>query len=371
LVALGSVSAQQKGENDNDPPLKMGLLRDVGVSADGKLAIAGDSEGNIWVWDIRKRDLIRVIRGNSENENAIYHFAFSADGKRAIVGIQKGIQLGGEPRTKLWRETLTFWDLSAGVRLRAFDLEDEQIYAVALSRDGKHAISVGLWKTIIPEGLNPLTVTPFNVKFVMAVRLWDTASGKLLRTLQAEELHFPVCISPSGKSIVSPLAHRRDLMGGKQKWELRRWDLQGAFLGTKSMSAEFTAMNVTCCEISPEGKHIAIGHPAGFLSLWNIETGKLAWYYQTDVVRQSIVIERRWVGSVAFSPDKKRIVAAGGGVFMIELATGKSAPKFVGTADGVASVNFTPDGAMVLGARPNGVQFWDSDTGHAVFTLKR
>ncbi len=52
LVASSFCVVAQPAEskdNDNGPPPKMGPLRDVAISADGKLAMAGDSERNIWV----------------------------------------------------------------------------------------------------------------------------------------------------------------------------------------------------------------------------------------------------------------------------------------------------------------------------------
>ena len=98
LVTATGVCAQvqpEKRDNDNDPPPKMGLLRDVGISADGKLAFAGDSERNIWVWDVAKRELVRVISDPFTSHNTHPRFAFSADGKFAVVGNETGDQRMG------------------------------------------------------------------------------------------------------------------------------------------------------------------------------------------------------------------------------------------------------------------------------------
>src|ERR1043165_923603 len=119
LVVTGSnllwaQAPPQRPDNDNttvSPPPMLGKIRDIAISRDGKFAIAGDSERTIWVWDVAKRKLIRAIQDRSTNQNTIPHYAFSADGKFAVVGNERGNQIGGIPNTILDSKTLTLWDL--------------------------------------------------------------------------------------------------------------------------------------------------------------------------------------------------------------------------------------------------------------------
>jgi WD40 repeat protein len=376
LIGAGMLWAQvlpARPDNSNDPAPKMGLLRDVGISADGKLAFAGDSEGTIWVWSVANRKLVRAIQDRSHLKDPC--FAFSADGKFAVVGYQHDIQPRAD-RPKPWGlETLTFWDLTAGVKIRALALQDEPVYAVALSPDGKRALSVSHWKTVEPEPDGRERGIRLDRRFY-ALKLWDTSNGKLVRTLSYQEVFEPIAFSPTGRFFASPLLGPAPIYPDKQIWYLKKWGTGGGFFGAKSMAAQWPRMEIWCLTVSPDGKQVAVGHYCD-VSLWNIDTGKLLWHHITQVVRDGAVIEEGRVGSVAFSPDGKRVVAAGvrrgrgtkGGMVMLDTTTGKKISALVGATEGVASVSFTPDGAMLFGASGEGLRFLDAHTGKTLFTL--
>jgi WD40 repeat protein len=369
--------------NSNDAPPKMGLIRDVGISADGKLAFAGDANRVIWIWDVPKRKLVRAIQDRSQNRNTFPCFAFSSDGKFALVGNAHG---GGFLNSILDRETLTFWDLSSGIKLRAFECQGESVYGVALSPDGKRALSVSLCKTILPEGIHPSVVRWHQISSVDALRLWDTSNGTVVRSLfdeNAECANSEACFSADGRFFAGaaspvklPPRTRRNV---NAEYPLKIWAIDA---GRFKPSAEFLCAGYRSITFSPDSKHIAIGHGSN-ISLWNLATGKRLWNH--DSCAGSTV--GRWpvgsAASVAFSPDGKRLVAAGpgtrgilgvsrdriGGMTMLDVATGERVRGFVGTKEWVGSVSFTPDGKMLIGACVEGLRFWDSQTGEPFFTL--
>src|SRR5207245_6345500 len=124
------------------------------------------------------RKLIRTIPDSSENRGTFPCYAFSADGKYALLGNYRSPLLGDAG--KLDPDTFTFWDLQTGCKLRSFATNGEEVYQVALSPNGKWALSVNICKRVIPDDGKRL---PYALR---AVRLWDTATGKIIRTLVEE-----------------------------------------------------------------------------------------------------------------------------------------------------------------------------------------
>jgi WD40 repeat protein len=386
LIATGArfLSAQgdqPRQDNSDDPPPKMGLIRDVGVSADGKLVLAGDENRVIWVWDVSKRKLVRAIQDRSPLKNPC--FAFSADGKFAVVGYRHDVQRRADPMRPEGLKPLAFWDLTAGVRLRDLALENEPVYAVAISPNGKRVISVSHCKTIVPEGRNPMTVRPFEITYGFAIRLWDTSSGRLLRTLLDDGGPSPVAFTRGGQLCASGRVGAKAPEIAKQPWTLEKWETDsGQRRAVKSMAAAWRSMELACMSFSPDGKLLAIGHSWG-ASLWNLQTGQLSWNHGTHVTRDGVRFDDWPVTSVAFSLDGKRVVAAGGGygflngigcsrggMVVLDTMTGKIEPDFISTKEWVRSVSFMPDGKVLVGASRNGIGIWNAQTGVLLWTLK-
>lgn len=369
-------------DNSSDLAPKMGWLRDVGISKDGKTAFAGDSERSIWVWDVDKRELIRVIRDPFTSHNTNPRYAFSADGKHALVGNENGTQRLGWGVREPDHERLTSWDLTSGRKLRAFEIKGESVYAIALSPDGSQALSASVWKTI-PHPDNPPPYTAHHSQYkafpMCILRLWDTTSGKTVCALGNNGEFGRSAFSLDGKFIVSSFAGPKPPFNEKQTWILKKWDTaRREDLGAKTMFGQWSPMDMACIRLSPDNSHAAIGSGQG-VSLWNLETGKLIWHRFEGLraLRDGNVIGHWSVSSISFSPDGKRLIAAGsggekiGGMMMIDVATGKDTAGFVAPKDAwVQSVSFTPDGVALVGACAQGLRFWDARTGETKFTLK-
>ena len=53
------------------------------MSPDGKLAITGSGEGVIQIWDILTGDVVRTLKGHTDNVAGV---AFSPDGAQIVSG---------------------------------------------------------------------------------------------------------------------------------------------------------------------------------------------------------------------------------------------------------------------------------------------
>jgi WD40 repeat protein len=377
LVAIGTLVAQNvpaKRDNKSAPALpKPGLIQAVGISADGKFAFSGDSERVIRVWDVQRRELTRLIQDQSFHCKTIPCYDFSSDGSFALVG--NGLLMGfPEPAARLDRDTLTLWHLKTGVRLGSFETRGESVHAVALSPDAKWAASVSVHKAVIN------LEKPLASQILMAVRLWDTSNGKLVRTFYDENTCSPVAFSRDGKFVASAPSAEKLSDGEGLRNDVKIFDTHTG-RATKSMA--FQNIGISAIAFSLDGKFLATGSGSS-VCMWELATAELVWKFNCQQKTDGAPIDSFPIQAIRFSRDGKRIVASGGyggifeiprgvakgGLVILDAVSGKKTPTFRGTKEWVRSVCFTPDGRMLLGATAQGVRFWDAQTGNTIFTLK-
>jgi WD40 repeat protein len=152
------------------------------------------------------------------------------------------------------------------------------------------------------------------------MRLWDIASGKEIRRLNADTL--PVL--PSHTQL-------RDPPGDIQR--------------------------VT---FAPDGRHVLFGGANGLLGLWDVDTGRVARRFVGHTI---------YVDGVAVSRDGKRVLSAGteGTVRLWDMATGKELQRMAGHTDAPASVAFSSDGTRALsGSRDHTMRLWDLRKGEQI-----
>jgi WD40 repeat protein len=152
--------------------------RSVAFSPDGTKAVsAGKGDQAVRFWDLRTgRELKRF-----DFAGPILRVAFSADGKKMLCGV------GTTPH---------LLDLGTGKELRRFEGHAGWVNDLALSADGRRALSAS---------------------HVGTVRLWDVASGKELKRLEGHKgVVYSLALSPDGKWAASA------------GWDkvIKVWDLQ-------------------------------------------------------------------------------------------------------------------------------------------------
>jgi WD40 repeat protein len=174
---------------------------------------------------------------------------------------------------------------------------------VAISPDGRSAVSC----SGRPQGDG-------------TVRLWEIASGKEIRRLNADRLD----VLPSHTELVDP-------------------------------PGEILAVAFT-----PDGRHVLFGGANGVFGLWNVDTAA--------VVRR-FVGHKRFVQSVAVSRDGKLALSAGDDrvVRLWDMSTGKELQQMAGHTDCLRCVAFSPDGTRALsGGRDRTMRLWDLKKGEQI-----
>lgn len=188
------------------------------------------------------------------------------------------------------------------------------------------------------------------------VKLWEIATGRLLRTLDG---HSDVVY----KGVFSP--DEKILASCSRDGKIKLWDLAtGNVLRTLSGHTG-PVKGVT---FSPDGRTIASVSNDGTLRLWDVATGL---QHSSFVHTESRDVDRS-VYSVVFLPNGK-LIAAGNGDGTIsywELASGKEIKILKGHTAGVFCLAVSSDGkTLASGSDDHTVKLWDLKSGNETKTF--
>lgn len=239
----------------------------VAFSSDGKHLLSAGRDRQMRLWDLDKRAVVRVFKGHTDSVRCV---AFSPNGKWAVSG--------GDDRS------LRIWDVAGGTEKMTLDGHTGPVTAVAWSSDGQKILSGSRdgtarwwdWKNqkqlarldghagpVLSIALAEDGKTALTGGNDKTVRLWNLA--------QAKELH---AFTGHANAVVNVqfLANQREFLssssqhqGVENTW--RRWDLAGRKeIGSLTAGPDH---RFGCAAFSPDGRHVLVGGPGGFLRLWS------------------------------------------------------------------------------------------------------
>ena len=148
----------------------------VAVSAQGKMALSGSSDGTLRLWNIHSGECIKTI----SDDMRITSVAMTPDGRYAVSAYSD--------------YSLRVWDLFLGECVRIFNGHEGRIVSVAISSDGCRAISGSVDKTL---------------------RFWDITSGECLNVIEAHSKEI-TCVTAS--------ANCQKIVTGSWEEELAFWE---------------------------------------------------------------------------------------------------------------------------------------------------
>ncbi len=353
------------------------FTRVLALMPDGRHLVAAGSYG-ARLWDTETGEQVRTFGTPVQSVSTV---AFTSDGRRLISG---GAQ-------SLW-----LWDLAAGELAFAYPPQPNYIEALALSSDDKSVLAVHRQRTVrlvdvatgkellaINEPLrsNPAAVPgdPLNEMLTRmaadqaswlqsgsvspdrkliavggndeTVKIWDAATGKLVRTLRGHrDMVLFAVFSPDGRRIASGGADRT----------VKLWNAEtGALIRTLSGHRWTTR----AAAFSSDGKLLLSASGDTTMMLWDTDTGAPIRTFEGH---------RAVVRSVAWSPDGKYAVSGSFDttVKVWEIATGRIVWSADAHASPVVSVAYSPDGRLIASGSEDGtVKLWSAANGAPVATL--
>lgn len=187
--------------------------------------------------------------------------------------------------------------------------------------------------------------------FDPAAKLWDAATGKLLRTMDGHETSVrSIAFSPDGLQVVS----------GSLDGILIIWDTRtGARVDTLRSPEQF----VRAIAVAPKGSIFASA--AGkTVTLWDRLTRKPT---------STLSGHDGLIYAMAFSPDGQQLVTGGDDktVKLWDVATGRMLQTFEGHSRRVNATAFSPDGTKAAsGGEDKKVKIWNVRTGVLIATCE-
>jgi WD40 repeat protein len=272
---------------------------------------------------------------------------------------------------------ITFLDTDSGKVIRRLQLPNTAIYGLAYSPDGKifaHAVSNKITLNHADTGkeirqfnsnlgANLIVFAPDSQSMAIngrdgAVRLYDSATGNLIRTFGEPPAAPGVNAilnynSTAAADVVFAADGKTLIVGGAQA--PRFFDVgTGKEQELPSGGHRGAVSNVI---VTPDGKTMLSRGADNVVRVWNAATGA--------ELRQ--FAEPRGTSSVAFSPDAKLVALgnADGTIRLIEVEAGKEKRQLHGHKGGIATLAFSADGKKLAsrGSYDGVIRIFDVEKG--------
>jgi WD40 repeat protein len=247
------------------------------------------------------------------------------------------VAISGDGRTVLTGSddgTVKLWDTATGAELRTLDVYPQ----------GKSLSSNGIPVAFSPEGHLALIGTPDGI-----VKLWDVETGVDVQTFKGH----------SGAVTGVVFSHDGRLaLTGSEDGTAKLWDVA---TGRDLQTFKGHASQITSVALSSNARTALTGSRDGSAKLWDVATGA-----QLRTFRDENIV---W--SVAYAPDGHTILTGSknSNATLWDLATGLPIRKFTHRFP-VVSVAFSPDGHLALTGSWDYARLWDVATGHELKTLE-
>jgi WD40 repeat protein len=223
------------------------VLTSVALSGDARLAVCGGVDGTVHLWDVSAGRLLRVLRGHT---GPVHSVALSSDGRLALSGSALFV-IRNDGERMFTNGQLKLWETATGRCLPLFENQPDAVTAVALSADGRFALS----------GCGQAVIQRDNGRFVQSgmVHLWELSTSRRLCTFEGHRgAVTSVCLSFDGRYALS----------GSTDATVKLWEVaSGQCLRTFAGHGDA----VTSVALSADGRFALSGSADHTLRLWILD----------------------------------------------------------------------------------------------------
>jgi WD40 repeat protein len=353
------------GRPTGPPLLHPAPVRAIAFSPDGKVLLTGAGDNAARFWDTATGKQIGAALWHPGPVRAV---AFSRDAKTIVTGSEGR----PEPGRKTISGTARVWDAPVDSKPVLTVAHKEPISDLAVSPNGKLLATGGrdkivqLWDAATGKsaGISPIQHEVDAWVYAVAfgpddkwiatvchdnlVYIWDVATGKAV----VEPLKHPDAWK------LNALAFRADgkvLVAGGADGEngvIQLWDLANGKPKALGKVLQQKTAPVLSVAISADGKSVLTGSSDFKARLWDLAAGSS---------KELLLPHNDRVTTVAFSPDGKKILTAGGKTAHI-LEGDKDTP--LDHPDSLLSAVFSRDGRFIATAgKDRTVRLWDVGAG--------
>lgn len=232
--------------------------------------------------------------------------------------------------------TAKIWDIASGKMLRSLNTGSEVWYAV-FSPDGKTVATASLDKAII---------------------VWDRLTGERLLDITTPSQPLTVSFSTDGKRIVT-----QTWKNHPEVWDIAAHKLLFTLKGHTKL--------ITGAVYSADGKYIATVSVDKNTILWDANTGeRLHTMSGAEKPPKGYTDDALETVSPCFNPDGKKIAFGSGYLIKIcNISNGETLQELQND-DFIHSVAFSPDGKTVIAGSKKNVKVWNVKTGSQLKTLE-
>jgi WD40 repeat protein len=302
-----------------------GGVHELRFGPDGRLLAALSHDRKVRLWEVREARLRATLAGHG---GPIFSLAFSPDGRTLLTGSQDG--------------TARLWDAESGAQrtsLKVIAHGGSRLRFLLVDREDLFAIPQAAFS---PDGA--LVATFSGDRFP---RLWETATGRHVATLEHTKGSFTAVFSPDSRLVATDSMD--DIV---RLWDARTGRIVSVLNGHSSTVYDLA--------FSPDGRLLATGSLDRTARLWDAASGRLLTTLSGFDGR---------VPRVAFSPDGRTLAAKGGykthSVKLWDVVTRRLlwTLPLPGRRDDTAEIKFSPDGDWLVSWGDKGVQVWGVSTG--------
>jgi len=191
------------------------------------------------------------------------------------------------------------------------------------------------------------------------LKLWDVSTGKEIRTFTGHISYvYSIAFSPDGKYILSGSSSSKRYKKYETN-EMKLWDVSTGKEIRVFIGHSYIVLDVA---FSPDGKY-AISAGGKTPKLWDVSTGKEI---------RAFIGHSRVARAAVFSPDGKYVLSGSEDktLKLWDVSTGKEIRTFTGHLKRIDSVAFSPDGKYALSAEDykDEVKLWNISTGEEIWT---